>query len=212
VAKVQDRCFVWDCLSQEINPEEFLKGVPIIDGFFDSRIAQGIPLLEEVYLEQEEEICSFSPCGFFFNELHHDIQKHLPWNDAIHLIEKPLTTELFCMRERKETGLIHALILSKGAIEKHLLWGVFFRGSLEEKVRLEIAIRNLEDRGDDDVVIPRLTPFNMEGQKTKKELVVEYQERIEKVEHAILTTEKLIEEEHDQTRQPKKEPAGTKKE
>jgi hypothetical protein len=50
----------------------------------------------------------------------------------------------------------------------------------------------------------------MEGQKTKKELVAEYQERIEKVEHAILTTQKLIEEEHDQTRQPKKEPAGPK--
>ncbi len=83
---------------------------------------------------------------------------------------------------------------------------------LEEKVRLEIAVRNLEGRGDDDVVIQRLTPFSMEGQKTKKELVAEYGERIEKVEHAILTTKKLIEEEHDQTRQPKKEPAGTKKE
>ena len=77
---------------------------------------------------------------------------------------------------------------------------------LEEKVRLEIAVRNLEDRGDDDVVIQRLTPFNMEGQKTKKELVVEYQERIEKVEHAILTTKKLIEEEH--ARKSEKESAG----
>lgn len=83
---------------------------------------------------------------------------------------------------------------------------------LEEKVRLEIAVRNLKDRNDDDVVIPRLTPFNMDGQKTKKELVAEYQERIEKVEHAILTTEKLIEEEHDQTRQSKKESVGSKKE
>jgi hypothetical protein len=51
----------------------------------------------------------------------------------------------------------------------------------------------------------------MEGQKTKKELVAEYQERIEKVEHAIATTEKLIEEEHE-ARQPKEKSASTKKE
>jgi hypothetical protein len=44
---------------------------------------------------------------------------------------------------------------------------------LEEMLRLEIAIRNLEDREDDDVVIPRLTPFNLDGQKTKKEMVAE---------------------------------------
>ncbi len=69
----------------------------------------------------------------------------------------------------------------------------------EEKLRLEIAVRNLADRSDDDVVVPRLSPFNMDGQKTKKELVAEYQERIEKVEHAILTTEKFIKEEHDKT-------------
>jgi hypothetical protein len=69
----------------------------------------------------------------------------------------------------------------------------------EEKLRLEIAVRNLEDRGDDDVVIPRLTPFSLDGQKTKKEITAEYQERIEKVEHAILTTEKLIEEEYVRT-------------
>ena len=67
---------------------------------------------------------------------------------------------------------------------------------LEEKLRLEIAIRNLEDREDDDVVVPRLTPFSLDGQKTKKELVAEFGERIEKVEHAILTTKKLIEEEY----------------
>jgi hypothetical protein len=67
---------------------------------------------------------------------------------------------------------------------------------LEEKLRLEIAILNLEDRKDDDVVVPRLTPFSLDGQKTKKELVAEFGERIEKVEHAILTTKKLIEEEY----------------
>ncbi|OGI36001.1 MAG: hypothetical protein A2283_17440 [Lentisphaerae bacterium RIFOXYA12_FULL_48_11] len=67
---------------------------------------------------------------------------------------------------------------------------------VEEKLRLEIATRNLEDRGDDDVVVPRLTPFSLDGQKTKKELVAEFGERIEKVEHAILTIEKLIEEEY----------------
>jgi len=67
---------------------------------------------------------------------------------------------------------------------------------LEEKLRLEIAIRNLEGRKDDDVVVPRLTPFSLDGQKTKKELVAEFGERIEKVEHAILTTKKLIEEEY----------------
>ena len=83
---------------------------------------------------------------------------------------------------------------------------------LEELVRLEIGIRNLEGRGDDDVVIPRLSPFNMDGQKTKKELVAEYQERIEKVEHAMLTTKKLIEEEHEQARQSKEKSAGPQKE
>ena len=67
---------------------------------------------------------------------------------------------------------------------------------LEEAVRLEIAIRNLDDRKEDDVIIPRLSPFSMEGQKTKKELVAEFEERKEKVEHAIETAKKLIEEEH----------------
>ena len=67
---------------------------------------------------------------------------------------------------------------------------------LEEKLRLEIAIRNLEDRKDDDVIVPRLTPFSLDGQKTKKEVVAEFGERIEKVEHAMLTNKKLIEEEY----------------
>lgn len=67
---------------------------------------------------------------------------------------------------------------------------------LEEKLRLEIAIRNLEGRKDDDVIVPRLNPFSLDGQKTKKEVTAEFGERIEKVEHAILTTKKLIEEEY----------------
>ncbi len=67
---------------------------------------------------------------------------------------------------------------------------------LEEAIRLEIAIRNLDDRKDDDVIIPRLSPFSIEGQKTKKELAAEFQERREKVEHAIETNKKLIKEEH----------------
>ncbi|MFZ2975814.1 MAG: hypothetical protein WA055_04295 [Candidatus Moraniibacteriota bacterium] len=80
---------------------------------------------------------------------------------------------------------------------------------LEEILRLEIAIRNLEDREDDDVVIPRLTPFNLDGQKTKKEMVAEYNERTEKVEHAILTTKKLIEEEYVRTKiLPKEDPSS----
>lgn len=68
---------------------------------------------------------------------------------------------------------------------------------IEEALRLEIAIRNLDDRKDDDVIIPRFSPFSMEGQKTKKELAAEFEERKEKVEHAIETTKKLIEEEHE---------------
>ena len=76
----------------------------------------------------------------------------------------------------------------------------------EETVRLEIAIRNLDDRKEDDVIIPRLSPFSMEGQKTKKELVAEFEERKEKVEHAIETAKKLIEEEH--AGKSKKESAG----
>lgn len=67
---------------------------------------------------------------------------------------------------------------------------------LEEAIRLEIAIRNLDDRKDDDVIIPRLSPFSIEGQKTKKELAAEFQERREKVEHAIETNKKLIKEEY----------------
>lgn len=82
----------------------------------------------------------------------------------------------------------------------------------EEAVRLEIAVRNLADRDDDDVVVPRLSPFSTDGQKTKKELVAEYQDRIEKVEHAIATTKKLIEEEHEQARQSKEKSAGSQKE
>lgn len=80
---------------------------------------------------------------------------------------------------------------------------------LEEAVRLEIAIRNLDGRKDDDVVVPRLSPFSMEGQKTKKELTAEFAERKEKVEHAIETTKKLIEEEH--AGQSEKEPARAEK-
>ena len=79
----------------------------------------------------------------------------------------------------------------------------------EEMLRLEIAIRNLDDRKDDDVIIPRFSPFSMEGQKTKKELVAEFEERREKVEHAIETTKKLIEEEH--AGQSEKEPARAEK-
>jgi len=67
---------------------------------------------------------------------------------------------------------------------------------IEEALRLEIAIRNLDDRKDDDVIIPRFSPFSMEGQKTKKELAAEFEEQKEKVEHAIETTKKLIKEEH----------------
>lgn len=70
---------------------------------------------------------------------------------------------------------------------------------LEEKLRLEIAVRNLADRKDNDIVIPRVSPFSVDGQKTKKELVIEYRERIEKIGHAILTTEKFIEEERGKT-------------
>jgi hypothetical protein len=77
---------------------------------------------------------------------------------------------------------------------------------LEEKLRLEIAVMNLEDRGDDEVIIPRSTPFSLNGQKTKKELVGEYQERMEKVELAMLKTKKLIEEEYVRIKEiPKKE-------
>jgi hypothetical protein len=65
---------------------------------------------------------------------------------------------------------------------------------LEEKTRLEIAIRNLADRNDDEIIIPRITPFCKEGQKTKKELVAEYAERAEKITHALETTEAVIEE------------------
>lgn len=67
---------------------------------------------------------------------------------------------------------------------------------LEEAIRLEIAMRNLDDRKNDDAIIPRLSPFSMEGQKTKKELMIEFGERKKKVEHAIETTKKLIEAEH----------------
>lgn len=70
---------------------------------------------------------------------------------------------------------------------------------LEEKLRLEIAVRNLADRNDNDIVVPRISPFSADGQKTKKEVVAEYRERIEKIGHAILTTEKFIEEERGKT-------------
>ena len=51
---------------------------------------------------------------------------------------------------------------------------------LEERMRLEIAIRNLVDRNDDEIIVPRITPFCKEGQKTK-ELVAEYTERADKI-------------------------------
>ncbi|MFA6973148.1 MAG: hypothetical protein WC238_00215 [Parcubacteria group bacterium] len=83
---------------------------------------------------------------------------------------------------------------------------------LEEKLRLEIAILNMEDRGDDDVIVPRMTPFSLDGQKTKKELAAEFQERIEKVENAMLKTKKLIEEEYVRTKNiPKEIPVGENK-
>jgi hypothetical protein len=63
---------------------------------------------------------------------------------------------------------------------------------LEEKTRMEIAIRNLFDRNDDEIIIPRITPFCKEGQKTKKELVAEYAARAEKITHALKTAEAMI--------------------
>lgn len=83
---------------------------------------------------------------------------------------------------------------------------------LEEKLRLEIAVRNLENREDDDVIVPRFTPFSLDGQKTKKEIVAEFKERTEKVEHAILTTKKLIEEEYVRTKILPKEASPAKAE
>jgi hypothetical protein len=72
---------------------------------------------------------------------------------------------------------------------------------LEEITRLEIAIRNLADRDDDEIIIPRIAPFCKEGQKTKKELVSEYSERAQKVGHAIKTAEAMIEEIHSTNKQ-----------
>jgi citrate lyase beta subunit len=68
---------------------------------------------------------------------------------------------------------------------------------LEDMLRMETAIRNLDDRKDDDVIdeFLRETPMGVVQQKiTKKDIITRYKEEIAKREHALKTIEKIIEE------------------
>ncbi len=68
---------------------------------------------------------------------------------------------------------------------------------LEDMLRMEVAIRNLDSRKDDDVIdeFLRRTLMGMAQEKiTKKDIVARYKEEIAKREHALKTIKKLIEE------------------
>lgn len=81
----------------------------------------------------------------------------------------------------------------------------------EDKIRMEVAIRNLDNRKDDDVIdeFIRKTPMGMVQEKiTKKDIVNRYTGEIAKRDHALKTVEKLINEENDKRNQGTK----TKKE
>jgi len=72
---------------------------------------------------------------------------------------------------------------------------------LEDKIRMEVAIRNLDDRPDDDIINhlpPKRTPFGVEKEKplTKKDVVTDYEETIAKREHTLKIIEKIINEEN----------------
>jgi len=67
----------------------------------------------------------------------------------------------------------------------------------EDKIRMEVAIRNLDNRKDDDVIdeFIRKTPMGMVQEKiTKKDIVNRYTGEIVKRDHALKTIKKLIEE------------------
>lgn len=71
---------------------------------------------------------------------------------------------------------------------------------LEDMTRMEVAIRNLHDKEDDEVIdtIIKRSPLGpREENVTKKKLVEEYKDNIEKRKHALATVKKLIQEEDD---------------
>ena len=74
---------------------------------------------------------------------------------------------------------------------------------LEDKIRMEVAICNLDHRKDDDVVDTYLkrSPLGTVEQKlTKKELVKDFKEQIAKRDHALKTIKKLLNEENRQSK------------
>jgi len=86
---------------------------------------------------------------------------------------------------------------------------------LEDKIRMEVAIRNLDDRKDNEVIdaTVKQTPFGVREQEiTKKDLVKDYEAQIAKREHALKTIEKIINEEDEKgnhtTKEQKKKRSG----
>ncbi len=70
---------------------------------------------------------------------------------------------------------------------------------LEDKIRMEVAIRNLDDRKDSEIIdiTAKQTPFGRREQEiTKKDLVKDYKSQILKREQALKTIEKIINEEN----------------
>jgi hypothetical protein len=76
---------------------------------------------------------------------------------------------------------------------------IIYDSVLEDMLRMETAIRNLDERKDDDVIdeFLRRTPMGMVQEKiTKKDIVTRYTGEIAKRDHALETIKKLIEEEN----------------
>lgn len=75
---------------------------------------------------------------------------------------------------------------------------IIYDSVLEDKIRMEVAIRNLDDRKDDEVIdtfLKRSPLGTVEQNLTKKELVKDFKDQIAKRVHALKTIKKLINEE-----------------
>jgi len=84
---------------------------------------------------------------------------------------------------------------------------------LEDLMRMEIAIRNLDDKKDDEVIdrFSERTQFGVnEKEITKKDMIKDYKGRIAKREHALKTIERLINEDEQKDKKANKGADHTK--
>jgi len=105
VPEVEDRCFVGNGVTEEINAEELLEGAAVVDGLLHRGIGEVVPLLQEVDLQHELHVLRGSSDGVVI-VVGTDGSEHLPpRNDVIHLLEEPLAAEFLLVGDAEERGL-----------------------------------------------------------------------------------------------------------